>query len=152
MAHPALSQNPRPDSRPRPASPRAPCVPYTFSVYRNLEVVENQTLDNLLKKFGCNKKREGRRGPWRRVYLGCWCGSLFVGQPGRVEDEWGRRQEGEEIGLELGRGQSSFCDGGRSAVNGLPILQTSPGVEDEDVAKGRGGLGRDGGAVHRMAR
>lgn len=66
-----------------------------------------------------------------------------MGQQGRVEDEWGRSQEGEEIGLQLGRSQSCFSDGGCSAVDGLPILQTSPGVEDEDVEKGRGGLGRN---------
>lgn len=55
-----------------------------------------------------------------------------------MEDEWGRRQEEEEMGLELGRSQSCFSARGRSAVDGLPIVQTSPGVEDEDVEKGRG--------------
>lgn len=58
---PSLTQ-PEPQTRLpqcRAAFPCSPCVPYTFSVYCNLEDVENQTPDNPLKKFGCSKKREG---------------------------------------------------------------------------------------------
>lgn len=42
--------------------------------------------------------------------------------------------EGEgEMRMELGRRQSSFMDGGRSAGDVLPVLQTRPRVEDGDV-------------------
>lgn len=68
-----------------------------------------------------------------RVDLGCWSGSLVVGQEARVEDQWRRRWGEEEMRRELGRRQSSFIDGGRLAVEDLPVLQTHPRAEDEGV-------------------
>lgn len=50
-----------------------------------------------------------------------------------MEDEWRKGQGEEEMRMELGRRQSSFTDGGRSAVGVPPVFQTRPRVEDEDV-------------------